>query len=161
MVRGGDTLHSSAFDIAALGMRYIFLVLIVYILLRSIGQSVKEYDAVREARKSIKGISPGYLLALSPEAVTGRRFDLKKEMILGRSNRCDVVLKTKGVAPVHAAIYEKKGNVYISDYGSKAGVYVNGEPVGRKDKLLGPGDRVGIGEVDMTVNLYGEEKSVE
>jgi pSer/pThr/pTyr-binding forkhead associated (FHA) protein len=142
-------------------MRYIFLALIVYILLRLIGQSIKEYDAVREAKKSIRGISPGYLLALSPETLMGLRFELRKEMIIGRSSRCDVIIKTKDVAPVHAAIYEKKGHVYLADYGSRTGTFVNGERVERKDRLLMPGDNLRIGEAGLTVNLYGEEKPIE
>jgi pSer/pThr/pTyr-binding forkhead associated (FHA) protein len=142
-------------------MRYVFLVLIVYILLRLIRQSIKEYDAVREAKKSIKGISPGYLLALSPKTLIGRRFELRKEMMIGRSSRCDVIIKTKSVAPVHAAIYEKKGNVYLADYGSRTGTFVNGERVERKDRLLMPGDNLRIGDADLTVNLYGEEEPIE
>ncbi|OQB25186.1 MAG: FHA domain protein [Firmicutes bacterium ADurb.Bin182] len=142
-------------------MRYIFLMLIAYILFRLVHQSVNEYKAISDAKKSIKGFSPGYLLIFEPEALKGKRVELRKETTIGRSSHCDVMINLKQIAPVHAAIYEKREKVYIYDYGSKSGVYVNNTRIGRKDRLLNSGDCIKIGDAVMSVKLYGEEDPVE
>lgn len=152
---------NTAYEIAALGMRYVFLALIFYILLRIILHSVSEYRMIRKIKKNVQPFSSGYLTVTSPETLIGERFLLSRENTIGSARRCDIVFEDCGLAPVQAAIYEKKGEVYLSDYGSRDGVWLNGERIGKKEELLFEGDLIEMGDLALILHLPGEEDVVE
>ena len=157
--KGGGSTHYETFDIVALGMRYVFLILIGYILVLTVKQSVKESRSVREVKKGIAGGTGWVLTITEPELYKGERFELFRENIIGSSVSCDISIKAKNVAPVHAAIYEKKGRTYITDYGSKTGSLVNGVRIGRRGSEIEPGDDIRLGLLRFSITLDREDES--
>ena len=64
--------------------------------------------------------------------VTGKidLFDIEKRSLpitLGRDSDNDIRVEAYGVSPHHAKIEIEKGKIYITDLGSKVGIYVNGD----------------------------------
>ena len=67
----------------------------------------------------------------------------RSRMTIGRRPSCDIVLDTKYSSKLHASLARKAKDFFLSDEGSKNGVFVNG------DRILGPyrlrdGDEISI-----------------
>lgn len=150
-------MYESAYDIVAMAMRYFFLALILYILIRVVQHSVSEFRTVQQIKQKVRSVSPGYLEVTEPESLRGEKYPLRRENTLGRAKRCDISVPLASLAPVHAFLFEKKDGLYLADYGSHEGVLLNGERVGRKDELLYTGDSLQMGELVLTLHLAGEE----
>ena len=76
---------------------------------------------------------------------SGRSFDLNGELVLGRGERCHVVLDDTYVSNVHARIFDKDGRVLVEDLGSTNGTYLN------RRRITSPmevhrGDQVKVGK---------------
>lgn len=74
----------------------------------------------------------------------GKTFDLGTELIVGRGDKCHVVLDDSYVSQVHARIYSKDDCFMVEDLGSTNGTYLN------RQKVTAPvevhrGDRVKVG----------------
>ncbi|MCB9766540.1 MAG: FHA domain-containing protein, partial [Alphaproteobacteria bacterium] len=70
--------------------------------------------------------------------------DEGRELVVGRDPACDLVLDAPTLSPRHAALRRVEGLWRIRDLGSRAGTWVNGEPI-RGEHTLRPGDRVELG----------------
>ncbi|MEL7608227.1 MAG: FHA domain-containing protein [Bacillota bacterium] len=154
-------MNATAYEIAALSMRYVFLVLVLLIVLQLVTRSVSEFRALQRFRRQLRSASPGYLEVHAPEDIRGERFALRRETTIGKARRCDIWIDAAGLAPVHAAIYERKGKVYLADYGSKNGVILNGVRMDKKDEQLFDGDRIGMGEMEFYLYLLASEDKDE
>ncbi len=66
----------------------------------------------------------------------------KPNLMIGRSNSCDIVLDHETVSRTHAMIGKKGGKCMIMDQNSTAGTYVNGQKV--TNHPLKPGDNIQI-----------------
>lgn len=152
---------NTTYELFAMGMRYVFIVLIVYILVRIVLRSVREYRTVKKIKRGMQQFSAGNITVSLPEDLEGESFSLSRETTIGAAKRCDIVFENCGLAPIHAAIYEKKGDVYLSDYGSKEGIWLNGERIGKKPEMLFEGDLIEMGELALIVHLLGEEDAIE
>ena len=79
----------------------------------------------------------------------GRRFQLKKEIRMGRNPKgCDFVYPsgTKGISGIHCIIRLEKSGVTITDSGSTCGTTVNGRKlVPNQPCCLSAGDRICLG----------------
>lgn len=72
------------------------------------------------------------------------------ETIVGRSQRCTVILDDPLVSRTHARIVSNRGTITIEDLKSENGILVNGEPV-LGPRVLLSGDRVIIGQQSFVV----------
>lgn len=151
-------MYETAYDIVATGMRYFFLALMIYILVRLVQHSVTEYKAVQAAKEQVRSISPGYLEAILPEEIAGERYALRRENTIGHSRRCSIQVNLPGVSPVHAMLYQKKDGLYLSDFGSRSGSLLNDEPIGKKEELLYTQDILQFGDFCCKLHLAGEEE---
>lgn len=151
-------MYETAYDIVALGMRYVFVAMIVYILLRTANSVYREYTCERSIRKGVSAASWGAVEVVAPADAPflGEEYILKRENTIGRAKRCDICLPHESLSSVHAAVFQRREKLYISDYGSKNGVKVNGEKV-RRDYRLEDGDVLSLGRVLLKVHLGGEE----
>ena len=130
-------MSESAYEIAALTMRFWFTALMVFLLWRIIRAVLRDYSAQRTAKKADTGYSLGVLEVVAPKAdgrgrphpLYGRRFALKRENRIGRAGSSDIRIKHSGIAPHQASIFQKGNRVLLSDYGGKKGVYLNGERI--------------------------------
>lgn len=67
---------------------------------------------------------------------------LKKQLLVGRRESCDIVLRFANVSAHHCQLYVNGGYWYVRDMQSRNGVKVNGIKV--QEKRIGPGDKVSI-----------------
>lgn len=150
-------MYQNTYDLVALGMRYFFLVLILYILIRLVMHSFTEFTAVQQIKKQVRGVSPGYLEVLAPEEYKGKTYPLRRENTIGRGKRCDICIPHESLALLHAFLYEKKGELYIAGHSGRTGVLLNGNNIRRKEELLYTRDELELGEVKLLLRLEGEE----
>lgn len=152
---------NDAYELLALGMRYVFIALIVYILVRIVLRSVNEYRIVKRIKRKTQPLYTGYITVRLPEDLAGERFPLRQETTIGSARRCDIAFENCGLEPVHAAVYEKKGEVYLSDYGTREGSWLNGERMGKKPRPLMEGDLIEMGELALILHLPGKAEEYE
>lgn len=75
---------------------------------------------------------------------TGRRIFLEQsELLIGRSERCDIIVDDRQVSRLHARIRQDADKYILQDLGSKNGTFLNGQEV-RKDTVLENGDEIQI-----------------
>ncbi len=67
---------------------------------------------------------------------------LKKELLIGRRESCDICLRFGNVSAHHCQFDCEEGYWYVTDLNSRNGVKVNGQRVQRK--RMDPGDTVAI-----------------
>lgn len=76
-----------------------------------------------------------------------------RRMLLGSSEACDITLRGKSIAPIHAVIEYTGNDVFkIYDMNTESGIRINGEEV-----IAGPfkiGDRIQIGTVEFVFKNY-------
>ena len=72
--------------------------------------------------------------------LSGQRWQIDKELIIGRDPECDVVINDRQVSRYHARFNRSDNGVLIEDLGSKNGTFINGkrieEPVVLNDNDL-------------------------
>ena len=65
---------------------------------------------------------------------------LKKRLMIGRRESCDIVLRFANVSGQHCELIADKGYWYVMDKGSRNGTKVNGVRVASMRKRLDPSD---------------------
>src|SRR4051812_46610619 len=71
-------------------------------------------------------------------------------MVVGSGPQADVVVPGAGVDARHAQLLRRDGMLYVRDLDSREGTRVNGAEV-RGLVGLRPGDRLGLGRVELTI----------
>jgi predicted component of type VI protein secretion system len=67
---------------------------------------------------------------------------LKKQLLVGRRESCDIVLRFANVSAHHCQLYVNGGYWYVRDMKSRNGVKVNGIKV--QEKRIDPGDQLSV-----------------
>ncbi|MEM9352419.1 MAG: FHA domain-containing protein [Planctomycetota bacterium] len=67
---------------------------------------------------------------------------LKKQLLVGRRESCDIVLRFANVSAHHCTLYLNAGYWFVRDMQSRNGVKVNNVKV--QEKRLDPGDQIAI-----------------
>ena len=67
---------------------------------------------------------------------------LKKTLLVGRRESCDIVLRFSNVSAHHCQLYCNEGYWYVKDMQSRNGIKVNGVRV--TEKRLDPGDELSV-----------------
>jgi adenylate cyclase len=67
---------------------------------------------------------------------------LKKDLLVGRRESCDIVLRFSNVSAHHCQLFVNSGYWYVRDKNSRNGVKVNGVRV--SEKRLDPGDVLAV-----------------
>jgi hypothetical protein len=107
-------------------------------------------------RIDVERVKPVAMPTVSLEVLNGdqagRRFVLKRGMAsIGRGLENDVVIEDPSVSRHHAQIKHRHGQFCLFDLDSTNGTRLNGLPVA--ESVLGNGDRITLGDVDLVVNL--------
>ena len=77
------------------------------------------------------------------------RLDPGREVVIGRSRGCELMLQAGQASRRHAAVRFEDGRFRVRDLGSTHGTFVNGESLA-SEHVLQPGDRIEIGETVVT-----------
>ncbi|HJZ85064.1 MAG TPA: GGDEF domain-containing protein [Polyangia bacterium] len=83
------------------------------------------------------------VLVYPPGAMMGRRFELGKDVIIGRGSDCQVQIDRDSVSRKHARIVRKSDTWVVHDLGSTNGTYVGNDPV--HEQPLRDGDLLKVG----------------
>jgi ABC-type multidrug transport system ATPase subunit len=121
-----------------------------------IGNSNVFLELVDENNSGISGHQGGS--AASSAKADGNKglralLSTKNEIIIGRSQECDLVINDPSVSRRHAKVYNKGGQIYVDDLGSVNGVYVNKSKV--SSSVLKDSDTLYIG-----IHPFSLEKSM-
>jgi pSer/pThr/pTyr-binding forkhead associated (FHA) protein len=89
-------------------------------------------------------------------ALSGRSFKIPKEgLLIGSSEKCQVVIEDDAVSSEHAWIAPTENRVVVIDRGSSDGTYVNSVDSPRVTKIgLFNGDRIYLGKKGTVVFTY-------
>ena len=137
---------------AFLVILYIFLaraVKAVYLELRPAGarrsrtRAAAPAPARPPARQQKK--TPKKLTVVEGDNLKNKTFELGSELIIGRSEKCHVILEDPYVSQMHARVFARDDGFAVEDLGSTNGTYLN------RTRVTGPrviqrGDRVKIGK---------------
>lgn len=97
----------------------------------------------------------GVLEVLEPgnnAKLLGQRYLLRKENRIGKGGDCDIRIQERSLASIQALIYQRRNKVFLSDYGSKKGVGLNGYRV-KEDIALMDGDEIQLSHVVLQLRL--------
>jgi len=144
-------------------LKYVFLVMLyifiaravkaVYVELRpqSTGRraSGRRAPAPSPARPSSRRGKAARKIAIVEGASTkGKSFELGDELIIGRADKCHIVLDDTYVSQMHARIFQRDGSVMLEDLGSTNGTYLNRRRITGTTQIH-RGDKVKIGKTVM------------
>ena len=134
-----------------LAVLYIFIARVVrfiYLELRPAGAApASRRTAATPAPASMGGKKKAFRKAAVIEgAQKGKSFDLGEELIVGRAEKCHLVLDDDTyVSQMHARVFSRDGTFMIEDLGSTNGTYLNRRRITSPTELQ-RGDRVKIGK---------------
>jgi hypothetical protein len=100
------------------------------------------------ARRSKK--TPRRLAIVEGDNLKGKSMPLTDELIVGRADKCHLVLDDTYVSQVHARIFAKGDSYLVEDLGSTNGTYLNRRRITAPAELH-RGDQVKIGKTVMEV----------
>lgn len=86
------------------------------------------------------------------EVRSGARHEIGLPCVIGRGGEANLKLGDSGVSHRHARIFEAGDGLWIEDLGSRNGVYVANKRIVGKHPL-GPGDRIILGQTELSVRL--------
>lgn len=92
---------------------------------------------------------PRTVVVTEPER-SARTYPLRDELVVGRSDKCHVVLQDTYCSQVHARLYAKDGAWFVEDLGSTNGTYLNRMKV-TAPAPLAAGDQVRVGKTLLEV----------
>lgn len=76
----------------------------------------------------------------------------------GRGEDCQLRIKSAQVSRRHCQFFEKNGMLLVKDLGSSNGTFLNGKKI-EGQRVLEPGDELGIGPVKLRVEKAGQPVS--
>ena len=94
------------------------------------------------------------VLVATEGVLSGQAYPITAEgLSIGRDAGCDISLEgDPDVSREHARVFLHNSAVWAQDAGSRNGVFVNGKRL-QRPKQVGPGDRLGVGTHEFTVEL--------
>jgi pSer/pThr/pTyr-binding forkhead associated (FHA) protein len=110
------------------------------------GRSARAQSAPAPARPSSRRgkKAPKKAAVVEGGNLKGKTFELGSELVVGRGEKCHVVLDDTYVSQVHARIFAKGDGYVLEDLGSTNGTYLNRQKVTAPTEVQ-RGDRVKIG----------------
>lgn len=167
-----------AFSVFLLGMRYLFVLLLLLFIYRLVKWMVSDlmtssgsYSAAlspalptQEDRAHVKKDSRGaggvrLMVAESslPGLEKGDAFGVAGgEIVIGRSADSDVLVADTFISSRHARIFLMKEQYWLEDLSSTNGTFLNGVKID-KPTVLAEGDRIQLGDVTFQFVRWGHE----
>jgi len=105
-------MNQTAYSVAASVMRYLFVLLLAFVIFGAIARSVLEGRRIRAARR-IAGLPIRALEILAPERYKGKWFPLDEDTYIGSAEDCDVPLPHSDLRDEHARIFYRRGEAVL------------------------------------------------
>lgn len=148
----------TAYDTLAALARYLFILLMFFIIGASAVLSVKEARLMRRARRLAR-MNIRYIRFIDPEELNGRRFYINGEISIGSGAGDDIRLEGCGLLPKHARLYDNKGCICIT-VKRKRFFSINAQPCQSRTVMLAPDDRVRIMDAEfICAAAHGEDNA--
>ena len=137
----------------------IFFIILLYSLIYSALKIMyKDVKTGGKARNNSSGIRYGIEViqtGVNSTLEQGSVVPIRGIITLGRKPENTIVLTEPFVSGNHAKIYAKNNNLYVEDLNSTNGIYVNGEKIEEKLKLIAD-DEIKIGSAIFKVLKSGK-----
>lgn len=148
----GQTIY---YTLAATGFRYVAVLILVLIFLNIFRISLEEARSYDNTTEGLPHIYVG-VLEMRDEKYQLMKFGVLQDCMVGRSKRCDIALRDKTMAPVHAHIYLKGDHLYIAPMSRKS-IKINGERI-RTATPVEEDDRIVMGLTRVRLRLLEREE---
>ena len=137
-------------------LKYVFLAVLYIFVGRAVRAVYQELRPARSPRtapassqrprtRSRTGKTPRKAKLIDPGGKEGKSYDLDGELLIGRAEKCHIVLEDAYASQVHARLFLRGESVLIEDMGSTNGTYLNGQKVTSPTEVF-RGDKVKIGK---------------
>jgi pSer/pThr/pTyr-binding forkhead associated (FHA) protein len=141
-------------------LKYVFLAVLYIFIARAVKAAYMELrgpNAPRRAPRSTPAPTPARpparrskkptsrVTVIEGENHKGKSFDVGDELLIGRADKCRIVLDDAYVSQMHARIFARDDAVMVEDLGSTNGTYVNRSRISAPTELH-RGDQVKIGK---------------
>ena len=146
----------TAYDMLASLARYLFVLIMLFIIAASAVLSAREGRMMRRARR-IARTNIRYIKMTEPDELNGRRFYINGECTMGSGDNDDIVINTCGLSRAHARLFDHKGTVCIS-VKRKRFFLINETRQHSRTVKLEPGDRVRIMDAEFVCIGAGVEE---
>lgn len=139
-------------DIVLEVLKYAFLVILYIFVARAVRASYVELQPAGSSQAATSQKTPSRKTGKAPRKAVvtegptrGKSYDLGNELIIGRADRCRVVLDDSYVSQVHARVFARGDSFVLEDLGSTNGTYLN------RRRITSPvevqrGDQIKIGK---------------
>lgn len=136
-------------------LKYLFLLLIFIFLARAVramylevaGLKTTSRPDVSEASRPRPAKPPDHVTIQAADGKT-KTYEVNEELIIGRADKCHIVITDPFASQVHARIFRRDGGVFIEDMGSTNGTYLNRKRVS-SPLAVGRGDQARIGKTTL------------
>jgi pSer/pThr/pTyr-binding forkhead associated (FHA) protein len=139
-------------------LKYVFLAVLYIFIARAVRAIYLELRPATSPRASDRAYAPPpsrpqskrqkkapKKAAVIEGGLKGKSFDLDDELIIGRAEKCGLVLDDNYVSQMHARIFARDDTFMVEDLGSTNGTYLNRRRITAPAELQ-RGDRVKIGK---------------
>ena len=146
----------TAYDMLASLARYLFVLIMLFIIAASAVLSAREGRMMRRARR-IARTNIRYIKMTEPDELNGRRFYINGECTMGSGDNDDIVINSCGLSRAHARLFDHNGTVCIS-VKRKRFFLINETQQHSRTVELEPGYRVRIMDAEFVcIGAGGEE----
>jgi pSer/pThr/pTyr-binding forkhead associated (FHA) protein len=142
-------------------LKYAFLAILYIFVARAVKAVYLELKTPNPRRAPARGSAPAArppsrrskkaprkLSIVEGNSSKGKSFEVGDELVVGRAEKCHIVLDDTYVSQMHARIFSKGEKVMVEDLGSTNGTYLNRRRITAPSELQ-RGDHVKIGKTVM------------
>ena len=155
-------MNEQAFELTSLAMRYWFTGLMLAAVLCAFRLAVLDHRRSRRERQTAPNMEyVGEFLVVkgAGDVLRGERYAIYRDIVIGRRQKCDVILSDKSVFPRHARGELRSGGMLIGAIG-RAPVSLRGQPI-QQEMLVKDGALFCIGAITLQLTLYDVEVEYE
>ncbi len=142
-------------DIVLELLKYLFLVVLYVFVARAVRAVYREMRPVAAAPATKRSSAPTSsrrpkkpptrAAVVEGASKSGKSFELKGELTIGRADKCHIIIDDNYVSQAHARIYPNNGTFFVEDLGSTNGTYLNRKRITTPSELQ-RGDKLKIGK---------------
>lgn len=135
-------------------LKYVFLIVLYVFIARAVRlihlelkpAGARRPPAVVQTRQPSKKVkTPRKVTVVEGDVNKGKSFDLGEELVIGRAEKCHIVLDDTYVSQMHARFFARGESYMVEDLGSTNGTYLNRRRI-TSPVEVSRGDQVKIGK---------------